>query len=231
MAAVIAAGGAGRRLDSGVAKQYLVLAGEPVLLRALRPFLAHEAVERIVVALPRPDAERPPAWLTQLDPRIVVVSGGAERSDSVARGLEAVPEDVDIVLVHDAARPLVTRAVLDRAIAAAARGVGAVAAIPVADTIKEVDSERRVVSTPDRTRFWQVQTPQAFPRALLLDAYRRAAEKGIAATDDAALVEAFGGLVEVVDGSPENLKITRAGDLVLAEAILARRARGGTDAG
>ncbi len=231
VAAVIAAGGAGRRLDADVAKQYLVLAGEPVLLRTLRVFLAHPAVRLIVVALPMADAEEPPGWLSDLDGRIVVVRGGAERGDSVARGLEAVPAEIDVVLVHDAARPLVTRAILDRAIATAARGIGAVAAIPVSDTIKEVDSAGRIVSTPDRRRLWQAQTPQAFPRALLAEAYRRAGEEGITATDDAALIERYGGVVEVVEGSSENLKITRNGDVALAEAILARRGLGGADAG
>lgn len=228
-AAVIAAGGSGRRVGGYVAKQFLVLAGEPVLLRTLRVFLGHPAMESIVVALPPEAAASPPSWLADLDARIRLVAGGAERGDSVAAGLEAVPEDCDVVLIHDAARPLVTRGVLDRVIAAAARGVGAVAAVPVADTIKEVDAARRIVGTPDRRRLWQAQTPQAFPRALVLDAYRRAAAEGIAATDDAALVERFGGAVEVVEGSTENLKITRPADVVLAEAILARRGRGGGD--
>lgn len=213
----------------GFRKQYAELLGEPILLRSLRPFLDHPAVACAVVALPAEDAADPPGWLKALDERVVVVAGGAERGDSVRCGLEAVPEAVDVVLVHDAARPLVTVEVIDRALSVAARGVGVVVAMPVADTLKEVDDEGRVVSTPDRARLWAAQTPQAFPRTMLLDAYRRAAEAGVHATDDAALVERYGGRVVVVEGSAENLKVTRPADLIVAEALL--RARGEVAAG
>ncbi|HEX7119463.1 MAG TPA: 2-C-methyl-D-erythritol 4-phosphate cytidylyltransferase [Longimicrobiales bacterium] len=223
---VIAAGGAGRRMG-GVRKQYAELLGEPVLLHSLRPFLAHPSVVCAVVALPAEDAADPPDWLSGLDERIVLVAGGAERGESVHRGLEAVPESVDVVLVHDAARPLVSRAVIDRALAAAAGGVGAVVGVPVTDTLKEVDAEERIVGTPDRSTLRAAQTPQAFPRAMLLDAYRRAAREGVAATDDAALVERYGGTVVVVEGAPENIKVTRPIDLVIAEALMRSRAAAG----
>ncbi|HEX6937896.1 MAG TPA: 2-C-methyl-D-erythritol 4-phosphate cytidylyltransferase [Longimicrobiales bacterium] len=229
-AVVVAAGGAGRRMG-GARKQYAELLGEPILLHSLRPFLAHPSVVRVVVALPAEDAAEPPAWLAELaarDARIALVAGGAERGDSVHRGLEAVPESVDVVLVHDAARPLVTRAVIERTLAAASGGVGAVAAVPVTDTLKQVGADGRIVGTPDRSVFQAAQTPQAFPRAMLLDAYRRAARDGVAATDDAALVERYGGKVVVVEGAPENIKVTRPIDLVVAEALLrARVAAGG----
>ena len=222
-AVVIAAGGSGRRMG-GIRKQFAELLGEPILLHSLRPFLAHPMLERAVVALPAEDAADPPSWLTRLDDRVHVVAGGAERGESVHRGLEAVSETVDIVLVHDAARPLVTVEVIDRAIDVAAEGVGAVVAIPASDTLKEVAADGRIVGTPDRSRLWAAQTPQAFPRAQLLDAYRRAAREGVQATDDAALVERFGGTVKVVEGSAENLKVTRPTDLIVAEALLRARA-------
>ncbi|HEY8484844.1 MAG TPA: 2-C-methyl-D-erythritol 4-phosphate cytidylyltransferase [Longimicrobiales bacterium] len=225
VAVVVPAGGAGRRMG-GVRKQYMELAGEPLLLHTLRPFLAHPAVEWVVVALPAEDVPRPPAWLVDLDPRVRWVAGGEERGDSVRLALEAVPEEADLVLVHDAARPLVTREVIDRAIAAASEGVGAVAAVPVTDTIKEVDAEGRIVATPERSRLWRAQTPQAFPRAMIVDAYRRAAADGFRATDDSTLVEHYGGTVVVVEGAPENLKVTGPLDLVVAEALLRAR-RGG----
>lgn len=225
VAVVVPAGGAGRRMG-GVRKQYIELAGEPLLLHTLRPFLAHPAVEWVVVALPAEDVPRPPAWLVDLDPRVRWVAGGEERGDSVRQALEAVPEEADVVLVHDAARPLVTREVIDRAIVAASRGVGAVAAVPVTDTIKEVDAEGRIVATPERSRLWRAQTPQAFPRAMIVDAYHRAAADGLRATDDAALVERYGGTVVVVEGAPENLKVTGPLDLVVTEALLRAR-RGG----
>lgn len=218
-AVVVPAGGSGRRMG-GVRKQYLELLGEPVLVHALRPFLAHPAVEWIVVALPAEDLADPPAWLTALDARIQLVAGGRERGDSVRAALEAVPDMADVVMVHDAARPLVSAEIIDRALAAALTGVGAIAAMPVADTLKEVGEDGEVRGTPDRERFWRAQTPQAFPRALILDAYRRAAADGFSGTDEAALVERYGGTVVVVEGAEENLKVTRPSDLVLAEAFL-----------
>lgn len=221
-AVVMAAGGTGRRMG-GVRKQYLELAGEPLLLHALRPFLAQPAVEWVVVALPANDAEVP-AWLARLDARIRTVAGGAERGDSVRAGLEAVPDDADVVLVHDAARPLVRAEVIERAIAEAGKGVGAVVAVRVADTIKVVENGV-VTGTANRARLWQAQTPQAFPRAMLVDAYRRAAAEGVAATDDAALVEHYGGHVVVVEGDRSNLKVTTQSDLAVAEALL-RELRG-----
>ncbi len=221
-AVVIAAGGRGHRMG-GARKQYMELAGEPVLSRAIRPFLEVEGVEWVVVALPRDDAADPPSWLTALDPRVRTVAGGAERSDSVRAALEAVPGEAEVVLVHDAVRPLIEPAVIRAAIEAAATGVGAVVAVPVSDTIKVVDGERTIVDTPDRARLWKAQTPQAFPRSLLADAHARAADEGIGATDDAALVERCGGTVVVVPGDPSNLKITTPADLVLAEALLRER--------
>lgn len=221
-AVVVAAGGAGRRMG-GVRKQYLELLGEPVLVHALRPFLAHPAVGWVVVAVPAEDLDDPPGWLTGLDPRIRLVAGGAERGDSVRRALEAVPEGADVVLVHDAARPLVTTAVIDRVIAAAAEGVGAIAAMPVTDTLKEIGAGGQILATPDRSRFWRAQTPQGFPRPLIAEAYRRAEAEGVQGTDDAALVEWFGGTVVVVEGSPENLKVTNPQDLIVAEALLRAR--------
>jgi 2-C-methyl-D-erythritol 4-phosphate cytidylyltransferase len=221
-AVIVAAAGGGRRMG-GLRKQYLELLGEPVLARALRPFLQHPAVEWAVVALPPEDAADPPPWLLELGPAIRVVPGGEQRTDSVRLALAAVPAAADVVLVHDAARPLVTGEVIDRAIRAAAAGTGVIPGVPVEDTIKEVDGDRRVVGTPDRSRLWRAQTPQAFPRALLAEAHRRALQDGISATDDAALVERIGGRIVVVDGSPENIKITSSSDLVLAEAILRGR--------
>lgn len=207
----------------GLRKQYLELLDEPVLVHALRPFLAHPSFDLAVVALPAEDADAPPGWLVALDARVRVVAGGAARGDSVRNALGAVPEGIDIVMVHDAARPLVTVEVIDRALAVAARGTGAVVAIPVADTLKEVDDAGRIIATRDRSRFRRAQTPQAFPRRMLLDAYRLAAREGVQGTDDASLVERSGGQVVVVDGSPENLKVTTPADVALAEAILRRR--------
>jgi 2-C-methyl-D-erythritol 4-phosphate cytidylyltransferase len=204
-------GGPGRR------KQYLELDGQPVVLRSLRPFLEHPAVDWVVVALPAEDLAHPPV---RFPDGVILVEGGRERGDSVRHGLAAVPTDADVVAIHDAARPLLTRAVLDRTLEAASRGVGAVAAVPLADTLKRVDADHAVVETVDRTRLWQAQTPQAFPRSLILNAYARAHADGARGTDDAALVERYGGSVVVVEGDPRNLKVTHPGDLATAHVLL-----------
>ncbi|MSR35195.1 MAG: 2-C-methyl-D-erythritol 4-phosphate cytidylyltransferase [Gemmatimonadetes bacterium] len=201
-----------------VRKPFLALRGEPVLLHALRPFLAHPAVVAVRVALAAEDAADAPAWLRDLDPRVRVVAGGGTRAESVRAALDALG-DVDVVLVHDAARPLVTAAAIQRCIDAAARGEGAVAGWPASDTLKEVDEDRFVRATPDRSRIWHAQTPQAFPAELLRRAY--AAWDGIEATDDAALVERVGGRVRMVEGSATNIKVTRPEDVAIVEAILA----------
>jgi 2-C-methyl-D-erythritol 4-phosphate cytidylyltransferase len=218
-AVVVPAGGRGHRMGSdGPRKQYLELAGEPILLRSLRVFLEHPAFQWIVVALPADDMPSPPLFLPQ---GVTVVAGGSTRGDSVRFGLDAVPESAEIILIHDAARPLVTRQTVDRVLAVAATGVGAVAAVPVADTLKRVDGAHRVLETVDRAGLWQAQTPQGFPRRMVVDAYRRAAEEIVTATDDAALVEHYGGQVVVVAGDARNLKVTRPQDLELAETLLA----------
>jgi len=215
----VPAAGSGQRMG-GARKPFLELAGEPVLMRALRPFLADPRVVAVVVALAEPDAAAPPAWLTGLDSRIRVVRGGETRAESVRRALAALPEDVDVVAVHDAARPLVTEEVVARCIDVAAAGEGAVAGSPAVDTMKEVDGEGRILATPDRRRIWHAHTPQVFPAGALRRAYLGDLD---GATDDASLVERGGLRVRMVDGGPANLKVTRADDLALAEAILRAR--------
>lgn len=216
---VIPAGGQGRRMG-GRAKPFLELAGEPVLVHALRPFLAHPDVVAVAVALPADVAADPPGWLTSIDGRVQVVAGGGERGDSVHRGLAALPDDLDVIAVHDAARPLVSADIIRRALAAAADGLNVVVAVPVTDTIKEVDAGGRIVSTPDRRRLWAAQTPQAFPAAVLREAYQRAGAEGALATDDGALVARYGGTVVVLEGDVANLKITTEADLILAAALV-----------
>ncbi len=219
-AAIVPAGGAGSRMgEDGPRKQYLELGGEPILVRALRPLLAHPEIEGVVVALPAEDLADPPF---PLPPGVVVVAGGRERGDSVRSALAAVPAEADVVLIHDGARPLLDAALVERTLraVAAGAGAGAIAAIPVADTLKRVSAEGSIVETVDRRGLWRAQTPQAFPRALIADAHGRAEAEGVTATDDAALVERYGGRVVVVEGDERNIKITRPEDLVLAELLL-----------
>ncbi len=220
-AVVLPAGGTGQRMGAGgVRKQYVELAGTPILLRSLNVFLEHPAFELVVVALPADDAANPPAFLPE---QVTVVAGGETRGESVLHGLAVIPDRVDVVLIHDAARPLVTASVVARVLEAAASGVGAVAALPVQDTLKRVTGDRVVTSTLDRAGVWAVQTPQGFPRQVISEAYRSATELDLTATDDAGLVERVGVRVVVVRGDVHNIKITTPGDLALAETIIAAR--------
>lgn len=222
IAAVLPAGGTGLRMGGGgVRKQYTELGGEPVLLRSLRPFLDHPDVEWVVVALPAQDVARPPFALPA---GVRVVAGGATRGSSVLNALRAVPEAADIVLIHDAARPLLPVAVLERVLEAVGPDTGAIAAVPVVDTLKRVDPEGRITETVERKGLWRAQTPQGFPRTMIVGAYERAVSDGVVATDDAALVEYYGGRVRVVEGDTRNLKITRPEDLLRAELLLAEGA-------
>lgn len=216
---VVPAAGSGRRMG-GLSKPFLELAGEPVLLHALRPFLAQASVVSVVVALAPDDAASPPDWLAGLDERIAVVVGGETRTESVGNALAALSPDVDVIAVHDAARPLVTTEVVAECIAVAAGGQGAVAGCPAVDTMKEVDGGGRIVHTVDRSSLWRAHTPQVFPAALLRAAYERA---GPGATDDAALVEGMDVEIRMVDGGAWNLKVTRPDDLPVAEALLRMR--------
>ena len=206
----------------GVRKAFLNLAGEPVLLRALRPFLAEPRVVQVVVALWSEEAGGPPEWLLEHDPRISVVAGGATRTQSVRAAVGALDPDLDAIAVHDAARPLVTADVVSSCIELALAGVGALAGCPAVDTIKHVDPDGSVLDTPDRSRLWHAQTPQVFPARALRAAYADPAAEG---TDDAALVERADPsvVVRMVDAGTTNFKVTRPVDVLLAEAILRNR--------
>jgi 2-C-methyl-D-erythritol 4-phosphate cytidylyltransferase len=217
---VVVAAGRGTRIGGETPKQYRPIAGVPMVLRALRPFAAHPEVARVVLVLPAEDAAAPPAFLRGLaGAGLVVVAGGPERTDSVVAGLAALGPECITVLVHDAARPFVERAVIDAVIAHARAGEGAVAAVRVSDTLKEAapDDATRVRRTVPRDGLWRAQTPQGFPRAVLERAH--AAAGAGAASDDAALVERTGVPVRLVPDSPRNLKVTTAEDLAMAELL------------
>jgi 2-C-methyl-D-erythritol 4-phosphate cytidylyltransferase len=219
--ALIVAAGRGERLGASCPKALVELAGAPLVQWSVDALRAVDAIERIVLALPA--GTRAPAG-------VIAVDGGAVRSDSVRRALAAAGdgEDAQLVLVHDAARPLVTAALAEAVIAAlvAAEGAdAAIAAAPVKDTIKRVDGGV-VGETLDRRELWAVQTPQVFRRGALERALDVPAEVLAEATDDAWLIERSGGKVLVVRASDENFKITTPLDLEVAELLLARRALG-----
>jgi 2-C-methyl-D-erythritol 4-phosphate cytidylyltransferase len=218
---VIPAAGRGDRAGAGDLKQFRPIRGVPMLLRSIRPFAQHPRVHQVAVALPAEDMERPPAWLAGLaGARLRLVAGGATRMASVRAALAALDPACRIVLVHDAARPFVSRETIDAVILGAEAGQGALAALPVSDTIKRGDAGRRVRETVDRRDLWRAQTPQAFPRNMLEAAYGQAGDGGdTAPTDDAQLVERAGFPVILVPDSSSNIKVTTPEDFRLAEAL------------
>lgn len=217
---VIVAAGSGSRTGSTELKQFRWVAGKPMLLHSVQAFQARADVAMVTVVLPRAYAGDPPPWLFQSDiERLLISVGGAERGDSVRHGMEDLPGDVSVIVIHDAARPLVTDTTIDAVIATARTGVGAVAALPAHDTLKRVDASGTIVETLDRRSIWRAQTPQAFPAAMITDAHRRARAELAYATDDAALCERYGHRVVVVPGSERAMKVTTEEDFARAEAL------------
>jgi len=226
--AIIPAGGQGRRLGTQTPKQYVEIAGVPLIVHTLRKFAPEygsSAVDGIILPVPSGDIEFVKDEIIakyRIKGVIEVLAGGRERQDSVRAGLAAVPADAQIVAIHDAVRPFVSAESIKEVINAAAAWSAAILGVPVKDTVKKVDDGSSVIGTVDRKDLWLTQTPQAFRRAVIIEAYKRAYEDGIYATDDASLVERIGVTVKMVRGSYENIKITTADDLDFAQFIMKR---------
>jgi len=224
-AAIVVAGGSGQRMSHDRPKQYLPLAGIPILARTLITFDRTPCVGRIIVVVPHGDI----AYVTS---QIVnryhigkarhIQTGGDTRQDSVRNGLQMIEDGDDIILIHDGARPLVTQGLIVCSIREAARSGAVIPVIPFPDTVKTIDNAGIVQNTPDRSRLRLAQTPQAFRREIILDAYERAYHEGFYGTDDASLVERMGVPVRTIPGSPHNFKITLPEDLLLGELVLER---------
>lgn len=214
VAAVIPAGGVGTRFGGRTPKQFLRFGATPILAATVRHFAAHPAVRAVVVAAPGPHVARTRRILAPFARQVplTVVAGGRTRQDSVWLALQATPEDAEIVVVHDAVRPLITRRLIDAVVAAAAEAGAAICALPIAETVKRVRGEL-VEATLDRSELWAVQTPQAFRADLLREAHEKARRDGVVGTDEAMLVERLGHPVRVVRGLVENVKITTPEDL------------------
>jgi 2-C-methyl-D-erythritol 4-phosphate cytidylyltransferase len=223
VSALIVSAGQGKRMGGRISKQYLEVAGRPLLAYTLEKFQAHPLIEDIVVVT----REEERAYCRQ---EIIekyrftkvskIVSGGKERQDSVYRGLLALPEDTEWVAVHDGVRPLVSLEVITRVVEAALTKGAAIVGVPAKDTIKVVTSEQMVLETPPRQTLWHIQTPQVFKKELLVRAYEEALASSWAGTDDASLVERLGVPIFVVQGEYDNLKITTPEDLVYFKEML-----------
>jgi 2-C-methyl-D-erythritol 4-phosphate cytidylyltransferase len=223
--AIVPAGGHGSRMGSRRPKQYLRLGAAPILVATLRALARASSLRGIVVAVPAAHVAATRRLLARARvPKILdVVAGGADRQESVWRGLQRVPDHARIVIVHDAVRPFITPELVERVRAAAAGGA-ATCGMPVRDTVKRV-AQGAVSSTVEREGLWLTQTPQAFARALLWEAHDKARRDGFAGTDDAVLVERLGMPVAMVTGLAQNLKITTPEDLRTARAWARPRRR------
>ena len=222
--ALVPAAGSGRRFGADIPKQYLRVAGKPLIEHALDALLSHDAIEGVVVALSAHDPHWS-GWTTLHGKPVVTCIGGGERADSVLAALRALPAGVAIdaiVLVHDAARPHLHADDISRLHAAAsAHADGAILAAPVRDTLKRADADTNIIVTEPRDGIWRALTPQAFHRDLLLRALETARADGLVVTDDAQAVERLGRHPRLVEGREDNMKVTTPADLALAEFLLA----------
>jgi 2-C-methyl-D-erythritol 4-phosphate cytidylyltransferase len=226
--AIVPAAGSGSRMAGSMPKQFLQVGGMPLLARTLMALREAGGLDALILVVAPGQMDRcrqevlGPFGLT-VDR---LVPGGEDRQASVLAGLEAASPATDLILVHDGARPFVTREIVAAALAAAAECGGAVVAVPVTDTIKRADGDQRVRETPRREELWAAQTPQVFRAALFREAHARALAEGFRSTDDSALVERLGYQIRLVPGSRENLKITTPADILLAGMLLSRRRPG-----
>ena len=220
--AIIAAAGAGTRMASDRPKQFLLLAGTPVVIHTLKVFEECESIHEVIVVLPAAESAGFLSLAGKHGLRKVarVVPGGVTRADSVKRGLLAIRgATAEIVAVHDGVRPFVTTEEIDTTVAAAQSDGAAILVAPVTDTIKQIN-DRQVVQTLNRGELRRALTPQCFRYELLRDAYQQADVSDPSLTDESALVEKLGHPISVIEGSARNIKITTAEDLAIAEAIL-----------
>ncbi|MBW5471406.1 2-C-methyl-D-erythritol 4-phosphate cytidylyltransferase [Brevibacillus formosus] len=220
---VIVAAGSGKRMGGQRNKLWLPLAGEPILAHTVRLFATHPDIDEVVLVVSEADHAEVMALISAEKLTVVVTLGGAERQDSVRNGLASLSANCDYVLVHDAARPFVTRKQISDMINQVQQDQATIMAVPVKDTIKVVGATGLVESTPARESLWAVQTPQAFRMSLLREAHQAAEAAGKLGTDDAMLVEWMGHPVSIMQGSYENIKITTPDDLWFGEEILRKR--------
>jgi 2-C-methyl-D-erythritol 4-phosphate cytidylyltransferase/2-C-methyl-D-erythritol 2,4-cyclodiphosphate synthase len=218
--AIIVAAGGGSRMGGDLPKQFLPLGGRPLLDRTLSAFTASPRVDGVVLSLPPSLSNEVKESYRSVAKIIAVVDGGAERQDSVRNALAAVPEETEIILVHDAVRPFVSERLLGRCVDLAQEHGAVVPVVPVRDTVKQWDRAEKTLCTRDRSEMMLAQTPQGFRAGILRDAYRKAQEEGRQGTDDASLVEGTRVPVIPIPGEEGNIKITIPEDIRMAEGLL-----------
>lgn len=221
--ALIPCAGQGKRMGGHVSKQFMEVDGRPLLAYTLAQFEKHPLIDNLVLVTREEDIDY--CWQEVIKKEAFtkvtqIVPGGRERQDSVYQGLLALSEETDWVVVHDGARPLISTAAISAVLKTAWAKGAAIIGVPAKDTIKMVNPDFTVQMTPPREFLWHVQTPQVFPRELLMRAYREAAEHGWQGTDDASLVERLGVKVHMVQGDYNNIKITTPEDFVFLQEIL-----------
>ena len=225
-AAIIPAGGTGKRMPGRLSKQYLLLDGTPVLVHTLRIFQCSPIIDDIFLVVPRDDIQFVIQTIVKkygISKVRQVLPGGKERQDSVNNGLDAVGDEYDIVIIHDGVRPFISEDLVHLAVLGASREEAVTIGVPVKDTVKMVNQNGWVIETPGRDCLWLTQTPQAFKREIIKRAYRIAYNDHYYGTDDASLVERIGGQVKMIPGSYDNIKITTKDDLILAEGLIKSR--------
>ena len=224
--AIILAAGKGARMGKEINKMYLPLKGRPIIAHTLEAFYRATLVHGLILVVSPGEEDLLREEVLKIYPPqkpIEIALGGTERQHSVYNGLKILPKNARIVAIHDGARPLITPEVIDKSIQAASDYGGAVAGMPVKDTIKKVASDGRVENTPDRRTLWLVQTPQTFRYPLIMEGHKAAKEEGFIATDDSALVERLGRDVYMIEAGYDNLKVTTSEDLIIAEQILKKK--------
>jgi 2-C-methyl-D-erythritol 4-phosphate cytidylyltransferase len=223
--AIIPAGGSGKRMQGRLPKQYLSVGGTPILVHTLSVFQLSPDIDEIVLVVLEEDIQMVRQMIAEsrgISKVRHVLAGGEQRQDSVRNGLAVIGDDVEIVLIHDAVRPFVSGDLIHLAVREAEKHGAVTVGMPVKDTIKRVDQNGGVLETLDRQVLWMTQTPQAFKRSIIQEAYRKADEDQFYGTDDASLVERMGFRVEMIAASYANIKITTPEDLLMAEFLIKR---------
>lgn len=226
ISAIVLAGGAGKRMNSDVSKQYMELAGKPVLHHSIAAFDSHDEIGEIVVVIRKGEEElfeREIFSKQQFRKNIKIVRGGDERSDSVRNGISILDSKSEMVLVHDGARPFLDKSIIDHNISGCRTYGACVTAVPSKDTVKIVSSSGEIVETPDRNTVFLAQTPQTFKTEIVAEALKSVQEEGLAVTDDSMAVESLGVKVQIVEGSYENIKLTTPEDMAVGEIIARKR--------